>query len=137
MARRTFNIQAQPGFSFIALFTFFTLYLPIAALVVYAFNDSESLSTWGGFSTRWFVSASNNSVVQDAAGHILSVGTNRWYEVWNTAPNTERWNTAPRAPPFPRTGVEEEETHSPRPLPGHATPSAFSPLANRCTVFLV
>jgi spermidine/putrescine transport system permease protein len=73
MRRRSFDIQAQPGFSFIALFTFFALYLPIAALVVYAFNASESLSEWGGFSTRWFVSAASNTTVQDAAWRSLLI----------------------------------------------------------------
>lgn len=73
MRRSHFDIQAQPGFGFIALFTFFALYLPIAALVVYAFNSSESLSEWGGFSTKWFVSASKNSAVQDAAVRSLLI----------------------------------------------------------------
>lgn len=30
------------------------LYLPIALLVVYSFNDNRSLSVWTGFSTRWY-----------------------------------------------------------------------------------
>jgi len=67
MARRTFDIRAQPGFGFMALVTFFALYLPIAALVAYSFNAAESLSRWDGLSLRWFVSAWNNSTVQDAA----------------------------------------------------------------------
>ncbi|MCO6187724.1 ABC transporter permease [Rhizobium sp. L1K21] len=67
MRKNHFDLRAQPGFGLITLFTFFALYLPIAALVVYAFNASESLSVWGGFSTRWFVSAWNNDAVQDAS----------------------------------------------------------------------
>lgn len=65
--RSHFNIQSQPGFGFIALITFFALYLPIATLVAYSFNGADSLSVWGGFSWRWFVSASQNEAVQDAA----------------------------------------------------------------------
>ena len=98
MARRTFNIQAQPGFSFIALFTFFALYLPIAALVVYAFNDSESLSTWGGFSTRWFVSAWNNSVVQDAAGRSVLIAI--WAAVLATLAATMAALATTRSPNY-------------------------------------
>ena len=44
MRRSRFDIRAQPGFGLITLFTFFALYLPIAALVIYSFNGAESLS---------------------------------------------------------------------------------------------
>ncbi|MBR0558026.1 ABC transporter permease [Ciceribacter sp. L1K23] len=73
MRKTQFNIRTQPGFGFIALFTFFALYLPIAALVVYSFNSAESLSQWGGFSTRWFVSAWDNDAVQSAAIRSLVI----------------------------------------------------------------
>jgi len=73
MSRSRFDIRAQPGFGFITLFTFFALYLPIAALVVYSFNGAESLSQWGGFSSRWFVAAWQNSAVQDAAIRSLVI----------------------------------------------------------------
>lgn len=67
MARRYFDIRSQTGFGTIALLTFGILYLPIAVLVAYAFNDSESVTIWGGFSLRWFGEAWNNGGVQDAA----------------------------------------------------------------------
>lgn len=67
MARRHFDIRAQPGFGIIALFTFAALYLPIVTLVAYAFNASDSVTIWGGLSLRWFVEASRNVAVQDAA----------------------------------------------------------------------
>ncbi len=98
MAKRTFDIQAQPGFSFIALFTFFALYLPIAALVVYAFNASESLSMWGGFSTRWFVSAWNNSTVQDAAGRSILIAI--WSAVLATLAATMAALATTRSPNY-------------------------------------
>lgn len=72
MARR-FDIRAQSGFGTVALFTFFALYLPIGALVAYSFNSAESLSQWGGFSLRWFVSAWQNTAVQDAAIRSLII----------------------------------------------------------------
>jgi len=50
MFKTRFDVRAQPGFGLITLFTFFALYLPIAALVIYSFNGAESLSQWGGFS---------------------------------------------------------------------------------------
>ncbi|MDQ6433366.1 ABC transporter permease [Mesorhizobium sp. LHD-90] len=64
---RTFDLRAQPGFAFIALFTFFMLYLPIAALVVYAFNAGDSMAIWEGVSLRWFQAAASNERVQEAA----------------------------------------------------------------------
>ena len=67
MASRHFDIRSQPGFGLIALFTFAALYLPIVTLVAYAFNASDSVSVWGGFSFKWFVEASRNVAVQDAA----------------------------------------------------------------------
>ncbi|MBD0415292.1 ABC transporter permease [Oryzicola mucosus] len=73
MAKRHFDIKAQPGFAFLAMFTFAALYLPIATLVAYAFNASDSVSIWGGFSLKWFVEAWNNSAVQDAAWRSLVV----------------------------------------------------------------
>ena len=75
MRRSRFDIRAQPGFGFITLFTFFALYLPIAALVIYSFNGAESLSRWGGFSTRWFAAAWQNDAVQDAAIRSLVIAT--------------------------------------------------------------
>ena len=30
------------------------LYLPIAIVVIYAFNDSRLVQVWHGFSLRWF-----------------------------------------------------------------------------------
>ncbi|WP_244669123.1 ABC transporter permease [Rhodobium orientis] len=48
------------------MFSFFALYLPMALLVVYAFNAGDSLALWEGFSFRWFVSAWQNDTVQDA-----------------------------------------------------------------------
>lgn len=74
MARPRFDIRAQPGFATVALFTFALLYLPIATLVVYAFNASESVTNWGGLSLRWFVEAAQNGAVQDAAVRSFIVG---------------------------------------------------------------
>jgi len=70
---REFDVRALPGFPFVALFTFFLLYLPIAVLVAFAFNAGDSLADWQGFSFRWFVSAWSNEAVQQAAGRSLVI----------------------------------------------------------------
>jgi spermidine/putrescine transport system permease protein len=64
---RTFDLRSQPAFSFIALFTFFMLYLPIAILVLYAFNAGSSMADWEGLSLRWFYAAAANERVQEAS----------------------------------------------------------------------
>ena len=66
MARR-FEIKRQTGFTFVAMLCFFLLYLPIATLVVYAFNDNDSVAIWKGFSLRWFQAAWNNDQVIDVS----------------------------------------------------------------------
>jgi spermidine/putrescine transport system permease protein len=74
-AAKTFSIKSQPGFAFIAMLCFFMLYLPIATLVVFAFNAGPSLAVWEGFSLRWFESAWQNEQVQEAALRTLLVAT--------------------------------------------------------------
>lgn len=73
MARRHFDIRIQPGFAMVATFTFILLYLPIVALVVYAFNASDSMTSWGGLSLHWFAVAWQNTAVQDAAWRSLII----------------------------------------------------------------
>lgn len=67
MASARFDVKRQGGFTFVAMLCFFLLYLPIATLVVYAFNDNDSVAIWKGFSLRWFHSAWNNSQVIEAS----------------------------------------------------------------------
>lgn len=43
------------------------LYLPIAILVIYSFNDSQLVSVWGGWSLRWYRALLDNSAMLDAA----------------------------------------------------------------------
>lgn len=72
MARR-FDIRRQPGFTTIAMICFFLLYLPIATLVVFAFNAGDSLAHWEGLSLRWFESAWSNAQVQEATLRSLVI----------------------------------------------------------------
>lgn len=70
---RSFDIRRQTGFTTIAMITFFGLYLPIAVLVVFAFNAGESLSRWEGLSLRWFAKAAGNTEVIDASWRSLRI----------------------------------------------------------------
>ena len=62
-----FDVRRQTGFATIAMLCFFILYLPIATLVVFAFNSGTSIALWEGFSLRWFAAAWNNQQVIEAS----------------------------------------------------------------------
>lgn len=51
------------------------LYLPIALLVVWSFNESRMVTIWGGFSTKWYVELMGNEGFLDAAWLSLKVAT--------------------------------------------------------------
>ena len=42
------------------------LYLPMLVMAVFSFNDSKSLSSWNGFSFRWYETLFNNSQMMHA-----------------------------------------------------------------------
>ncbi|KQY14105.1 ABC transporter permease [Rhizobium sp. Root482] len=70
---KAFSVQRQRGFTAIAIGCFFALYLPIIVLVFYAFNAGESLSSFDGFSLRWFARAFENQQVIDASLRSLQI----------------------------------------------------------------
>lgn len=51
----------------IAAFGYALLYVPIASVVIYSFNDSRLVTLWGGFSTRWYVSLLSDEELLGAA----------------------------------------------------------------------
>ncbi len=75
MASRGFDPARLPGFATVAMLTFAALYLPIATLVVFSFNDSETIAVWGGFSLRWYGYAWENEEVQGATARSLVIAT--------------------------------------------------------------
>jgi spermidine/putrescine transport system permease protein len=70
-----FDIKRLPGFATMAMVCFFLLYLPIATLVVYAFNDNDSVAIWKGFSLRWYQAAWNNAQVIEASIRSFQIAT--------------------------------------------------------------
>lgn len=52
---------------------FLFLYLPILVLIVLSFNDSKSRVTWGGFTTKWYVSMFENRTIMEAFGMTLQI----------------------------------------------------------------
>src|SRR5262249_12673565 len=61
------------GPSVALLFGYAFLYLPIALLVAYSFNDSRLVTVRTGFSTRWYGQLAANQRIRDAAALSLAV----------------------------------------------------------------
>ncbi len=49
------------------------LYLPIAILIIYSFNESRLVTVWGGWSTRWYAALLEDSAMVEAAFTSLRV----------------------------------------------------------------
>ena len=73
--RRSFVIKRMPGFTLLALACFFALYMPLAPLVVYSFNEGNNIALWEGFSLRWYQAAWEDQLVQSAAIRSIVVAT--------------------------------------------------------------
>jgi spermidine/putrescine transport system permease protein len=56
--------------SYLAL-VYLLLYVPIAVLIVFSFNDSRTGYNWGGFSLRWYESLFNNHAMVQAMWNSL------------------------------------------------------------------
>lgn len=133
MARRHFEIRTQPGFGFVALFTFAILYLPIAVLVVYAFNASESVTVWGGFSVKWFAEAWNNSAVQDAAWRSFVIAV--FAAVIATLAATMAAIATTRTAPYPGQGFQYAFINQPLMVPEIVTAVALLIVFSRLKVW--
>jgi len=49
------------------------LYVPIAILIIYSFNDSRLVTVWGGWSLRWYAEFFNDQAMLDAVWISLRV----------------------------------------------------------------
>lgn len=49
------------------------LYLPLAVLVIYSFNDARFSTDWRGLTLKWYVSLLHNSLLLDALANSLVV----------------------------------------------------------------
>jgi len=58
------------------LFTgYMFLYIPLLCIVIYSFNESRYLSTWGGFSAKWYQALLSNKIILHATWTSLKVAT--------------------------------------------------------------
>jgi spermidine/putrescine transport system permease protein len=67
------DIRRYPGAGFFTLAFFLWLYLPIAVVVFYSFNENRLVGVWSGFSTKWYASALVNDALVDAVATSLTV----------------------------------------------------------------
>ncbi|OYU17248.1 MAG: spermidine/putrescine ABC transporter permease PotC [Rhodobacteraceae bacterium PARR1] len=49
------GVRHYPGFLGITIACLVVLYAPLIVVTIYSFNDSNSITAWGGFSWRWYV----------------------------------------------------------------------------------
>ncbi|MDO5410610.1 MAG: ABC transporter permease [Lachnospiraceae bacterium] len=52
---------------------FIFLYVPIAALVVLSFNESKYMSSWGGFTLKWYENLLNSDIILSALQNTLII----------------------------------------------------------------
>jgi len=50
----SFDIRSYSGFFSVTCLCLFILYAPLIVVMIYSFNDSISITEWGGFSLRWY-----------------------------------------------------------------------------------
>ncbi len=75
MAART-DMRRYGGFGLMTALCLTILYVPLAVVAVYSFNDSRSITAWAGFSLRWYVDVFTGPeapVFQAAAWNSVSI----------------------------------------------------------------
>lgn len=70
---RSHDVKRYPGTRLFTAMFFIYLYLPIAVVVFYSFNDNKLVSVWTGFSWRWYEAALNNRNLLNAVKVSLTV----------------------------------------------------------------
>jgi ABC-type spermidine/putrescine transport system permease subunit II len=69
MSRRPANLACI--IYLVAIYGF--LYLPIAVLVIYSFNDTRYSSNWQGFTFKWYLALRDNRMLLDSLFNSLLV----------------------------------------------------------------
>ena len=96
---RLADAAVNRSFGGFAVLVYAFLYLPIAVVVLYAFNDSRQVAVWEGFGFRWWAEAWGDVAIRDAL--VLSIWTAAANAVLATALGTAASlglrNVGPRA----------------------------------------
>jgi spermidine/putrescine transport system permease protein len=67
------DIRHYPGTRLFTVVFFLWLYLPIAVVVLYSFNENRLVGVWSGFSTKWYAAALANDALLTAVTTSLTV----------------------------------------------------------------
>jgi spermidine/putrescine transport system permease protein len=67
------DIRHYPGTRLFTVVFFLWLYLPIAVVVLYSFNENRLVGVWSGFSTKWYAAALANDALLTAVSTSLTV----------------------------------------------------------------
>jgi spermidine/putrescine transport system permease protein len=51
---KVIDLRRYPGFVHLTFLCLLVLYAPLLVVAVYSFNDTASITLWGGFSLRWY-----------------------------------------------------------------------------------
>ena len=54
MAATNESIRRYPGFFPVTVLCLVLLYSPLVIVTIYSFNETQSITNWGGFSLRWY-----------------------------------------------------------------------------------
>jgi putrescine transport system permease protein len=71
--KRAPNAPSSVGRISVLSLGYLFLYMPILTLMVFSFNDSSMMTSWSGFSFRWYVTLANDQALLHAAGLSLQV----------------------------------------------------------------
>ena len=72
--RRSKKVERKPRFAIaVTVAFFFILSLPIFVVVLFSFNSKNSLSVFGGFSTRWYKEFVHDPTLTGAVGTSLEI----------------------------------------------------------------
>jgi spermidine/putrescine transport system permease protein len=70
------DLRRYPGFLAVTVLCLVILYTPLLVVMVYSFNDSRSITAWGGFSLRWYADVFTGPEAprfKDAAWNSISI----------------------------------------------------------------
>ncbi|GAA4220000.1 spermidine/putrescine transport system permease protein [Sagittula marina] len=67
------NVRQYRGLGPFTVVFFAWLYLPIAVVIFYSFNENRLVSVWSGFSLKWYAEALSNRNLMNAVQTSLSV----------------------------------------------------------------
>lgn len=73
MMKRAPNAPSSVGRISVLSLGYLFLYMPILTLMVFSFNDSSMMTSWSGFSFRWYITLANDQALLHAAGLSLQV----------------------------------------------------------------